>query len=158
MKIPPDQHDIAAKGMKQKTEEFVKLSSQLYRKARFWKVSAICGSGTCPRPALSQAWHAPSNSVSPTAWSLRRNLIVEEFAERDYVCLADVASFLRFFQSLWYDQMNSLIAHVINSRRGYTVIDCCQKQRAVKLLHCHLFPALAKSSFCREHHRFLEHP
>jgi len=33
----------------------------------------------------------------PVAWSLRRNLFVEKFTERDYVYLAVVASFLRFF-------------------------------------------------------------
>ncbi|MDP4030095.1 MAG: DNA cytosine methyltransferase [Gallionella sp.] len=43
-----------------------------------------------------------------------------------------------------------------SSGLGYTIIDGCQKQRAIKLLHCHLFPAFAKGGFCRQHHRFLE--
>ena len=95
---------------------------------------------------------------SPTVWSLRRNLFVKKFAERDYICLAVVASFLRFFQGLGNNQMNSLSAHVINCRRRDTIIDGCQKQCAVKFFHCHLFPALTKGGFCREHHCFFECP
>mgnify|MGYP001579996394 CR=1 FL=1 len=94
----------------------------------------------------------------PVAWSLRRNLIVEEFAERDDVCLTYVASFFRFFQGLRHNQMNSLIVHVIYSSRRYTIIDGCQEQCAVEFLHCHLLPALTKCGFCREHHRFFECP